>query len=202
MPRGPSFVSARTRRVPPGPTSAAGLATAQSEWQHLPTPCVAERWTPHVRRHRLPPQTAVESLFPKLPKPNPPLNLLFPSLESPSGYKNRARDPSAPYYLDTEHWNQPEKVLLGAPPWPPAIPSRASSFASSSALFLREVRSHCLELQPDTFISSNDARFRVLANSGDGATADLVTGVFSWPEHRPAHPDPIWAVYFESNGWY
>jgi hypothetical protein len=116
VPRGPSSVSARARRVPPGPTSAAGPATARSERQRLPTPCVVDRWTPRVRRCLLPPQAVVESLFPKLPKPNPPLNLLFPTLESPSGYKNRARDPSAPSYLDAEHWKQPEKVLLGAPP--------------------------------------------------------------------------------------
>jgi hypothetical protein len=123
-------------------------------------------------------------------------------MKSPSGYKNRARDPSAPSYLDAEHWNQPEKLFLRAPPWPPAIPSRAPPFASSSASFLREVRSHCLVLHPGTFISSNDARFRVLANSSDGAAAELVASVFFRSDRRPARLDPIWAIYFESNGWY
>jgi hypothetical protein len=118
-------------------------------------------------------------------------------LESPSGYKNRARDLSAPSYFNAEHWNHPKTALLGAQPRPPAIPSRAPSFAPSSAPFLHEVRSPCPVLHHGTFYSSNDARFRVLANSDDGA--DMVAGAFSRPERRPARPDPIWAVYFESN---
>jgi hypothetical protein len=30
----------------------------------------------------------------------------------------------------------------------------------------------------------------------------LVAGVFFRPDRRPVRPDPICAVYFESNGWY
>jgi hypothetical protein len=97
--------------------------------------------------------------------------------------------PSAPSSFDAEHRNHPEKALLGAPPWPPAIPSRAPPFGSSSAPFLREVRSSCPVLHPDTFYSSNGARFRVLVNSGDGAAADMVAEAFSRPECRPAHPE-------------
>jgi hypothetical protein len=37
-------------------------------------------------------------------------------------------------------------------------------------------------------------------NSGDGAAVDLVAGVFFRPDRRPVRPDPICAVYFESNG--
>jgi hypothetical protein len=62
------------------------------------------------------PKPATDSSFQKLPKPNHSLNLPFPSLESPSGYKNQARDLSAPSYFDAEHRNHPEKALLGAPP--------------------------------------------------------------------------------------
>jgi hypothetical protein len=97
--------------------------------------------------------------------------------------------PSAPSYFDAEHRNHPEKALLRAPPRPPAIPSRAPSFGLSSVPFLREVRSPCPVLHPGTFYSSNDARFRVLANSGDGAAADLVAGVLSRPERRPVRPE-------------
>jgi hypothetical protein len=65
-----------------------------------------------------------------MPTSNPPLNLSFPSVETPSGYINRARDPSASSYLDAELWNHPEmpqRAWSSTVPPQSAIPSTALS---------------------------------------------------------------------------
>jgi hypothetical protein len=60
---------------------------------------------------------------------------------------------------------------------------------SSSVVTL--VSSPCSPLHPDVFLLRDNAVNRAFAFSGDGAAAELVAGIFFWPERCRLIPDSI-----------
>jgi hypothetical protein len=168
----------------------------------FPPPIVS--LTPRTHLLGMPPSSSRRRRrFPKLPKPNPSLNLPFPFVETPSGYISRGRTSfrlhPTPSRCQRSSWDATASLGL----------YRASTVRHSehrtvsgpiTSLVLTLVSSPCSPLHPSVFLSRDNAVNRAFAFSGDGAAAERRRGSVPAERHRRLIPDPIRAVQIKSNG--
>jgi hypothetical protein len=144
---------------------------------------------PSRRRRRLP----------KMSTPYPNLNLLFPSVELPSGYKNRAPDPSAPSSFDAKRSKHLEEASLGSPTRPAAT---SSTMATSGQLCPRNRpwwdRIALLYI-PVSFFREIMLWIELLPSPTMAPSRNWSPAYFFGRNAVGWLPDPIWSVQIKSN---
>jgi hypothetical protein len=108
--------------------------------------------------------------------------------------------PSAPYCTEAEDQHRPEEATREPQPWPSAIPISTPLLIRLRLRFLPRWARHVPYSIP---VPSNRRMVLGIELSRSPVMApprDSPSGLCSGRAPPPAVPDPIWAVYFESNG--